>query len=589
MKKLIFALTLVVVFAMLVSCGQSTGGAQITTANTTADAVQATTTVAAQTSAAPATTINDSQTTGAEVAAEQGDAVPSTWLSDEMINVTAAGSFGLKVDYQEIIVWQEWQDRLGIRFDINFYNSEDWSTQLNLMLASDSLPDFLCSSALSNADMASWGSQGVFVNFMDYEELIPNLKNAWMKYPGLQAAMTSYDGGVYGTKQIVTSTVNNVCRMFINKKWMDNVGADTPTTIDEFYDVLKAFKEQDANGNGDADDEIPLGYYTLSTSRTEIPILAAHGIITNATQYILQTDGGNVFLAETTDAYKAYLKFMNTLLNEGLMDGECFTLTNQEVMQNCANDKYGVYATGSAPYIMVNTSIDYDKDWLGLMGMTSEFNPTPTLGIPDGIGGFVMSINSDSQYVEELVRFVDYLCDEEGEYSSFAGYLGATFDYEFDEVLGVDVLTIYSPDEWESSDEFRQYKAIFNGPFNTFEGIAVRNAIWYDVPLETLQKDEVIENFGWIAQLAIASRNPNLTHTPTFSTAVLSYNEQETTERLSLHTDINSYLGQAKAHFILGDWDTDDDWGRFLQELNSMGLDRLMAIEQAAYSRANAN
>ena len=32
----------------------------------------------------------------------------------------------------------------------------------------------------------------------------------------------------------------------------------TPTTIDEYYEVLKAFKEQDANGNGDPDDEIPL-------------------------------------------------------------------------------------------------------------------------------------------------------------------------------------------------------------------------------------------------------------------------------------------------------------------------------------------
>ena len=31
-----------------------------------------------------------------------------------------------------------------------------------------------------------------------------------------------------------------------------------PQTTDELFDVLTAFKEQDANGNGDPNDEIPL-------------------------------------------------------------------------------------------------------------------------------------------------------------------------------------------------------------------------------------------------------------------------------------------------------------------------------------------
>ena len=42
-----------------------------------------------------------------------------------------------------------------------------------------------------------------------------------------------------------------------NKEWLDNVGMEAPTNIDEFYEVMKAFRDQDANGNGDASDEIP--------------------------------------------------------------------------------------------------------------------------------------------------------------------------------------------------------------------------------------------------------------------------------------------------------------------------------------------
>lgn len=45
---------------------------------------------------------------------------------------------------------------------------------------------------------------------------------------------------------------------FINKAWLDRLGLEIPTTVDEWYEVLKAFKEQDANGNGDPNDEIPL-------------------------------------------------------------------------------------------------------------------------------------------------------------------------------------------------------------------------------------------------------------------------------------------------------------------------------------------
>ena len=47
-------------------------------------------------------------------------------------------------------------------------------------------------------------------------------------------------------------------KMWINKAWLDRVGMEVPQTTEEFKEVLRAFKEQDANGNGDPNDEIPL-------------------------------------------------------------------------------------------------------------------------------------------------------------------------------------------------------------------------------------------------------------------------------------------------------------------------------------------
>ncbi len=70
--------------------------------------------------------------------------------------------------------------------------------------------------------------------------------------------ITAPDGNIYALPQV------NECyhcmyqqRMWIYKPWLDKLGLKMPTTTDEFYEVLKAFKTKDPNGNGKAD-EIPL-------------------------------------------------------------------------------------------------------------------------------------------------------------------------------------------------------------------------------------------------------------------------------------------------------------------------------------------
>ena len=261
-------------------------------------------------------------------------------------------------------------------------------------------------------------------------------------------------------------------------------------------------------------------------------------------------------------------------------------LTGNEVMLNCQKDLYGFYGCGSAPFVMSTSSIDTDKAWSGVMGLTSEYNDTPTLGIPSGISGsFRMAINAESEHKEALVRFVDYLFGDEGGLSVFSGYEGVTFDYLHDDLLDADVLTIRCPEGYSSSDEFRQYKAVFNGPFLTYSGIPARNTLWYDASDETLKKDEVIAQWGWMAQLASASRRPDLKQEPTFPEECLSYTEDELNERTTLRTDIDTYLTQSMANFIMGVWSLDSDWDTYLETLKTMRLEDYLAIEQAAWDR----
>ena len=68
----------------------------------------------------------------------------------------------------------------------------------------------------------------------------------------------------------------------------------------------------------------------------------------------------------------------------------------------------------------------------------------------------------------------------------------------------------------------------------------------------------------------------------------MSYTQEELEVLTALKTDITNYLQQAKASFIIGEWDLDTDWDTFIEQLNAMGLDQLLAIEQASWDRFNA-
>ena len=101
----------------------------------------------------------------------------------------------------------------------------------------------------------------------------------------------------------------------------------------------------------------------------------------------------------------------------------------------------------------------------------------------------------------------------------------------------------------------------------------------------TLSAVGMAAQWGWMAQLASASRRSDLKQEPTFPEECLSYTEDELNERTTLRTDIDTYLTQSMANFIMGVWSLDSDWDTYLETLKTMRLEDYLAIEQAAWDR----
>ena len=151
--------------------------------------------------------------------------------------------------------------------------------------------------------------------------------------------------------------------MFINKTWLDKVGKDVPETIDEFYDVMKAFKEQDPNGNGKAD-EIPFEPSQSDWCSKIMNVANAWGIAgtdsSDSSAYMMIEDGKVVGTVDN-EVFFDFLQFCNKMISEGLMDQEMFSQTSEQYHSKINEGLVGCYYTWS-PY--ADMSVSEAENWV---------------------------------------------------------------------------------------------------------------------------------------------------------------------------------------------------------------------------------
>lgn len=204
--------------------------------------------------------------------------------------------------------------------------SADWGQIKGSLLASGDIPDLIIGAGgLIDADFVTF--KGLF---QDMSELIddhaPNIKKMFEEHPELEMISTQESGAIYGLPKYQRFWPVTASRQFINKQWLDNLGLEVPTTLDELYNVLKAFKEQDANGNGDPNDEIPMdwgpgfGFFHVTN------MLGGYGItLSEASFHGYFVEDGVVKNFFTDERYKDFVSFLHKCYSEGLVNSEVFT------------------------------------------------------------------------------------------------------------------------------------------------------------------------------------------------------------------------------------------------------------------------
>ena len=157
------------------------------------------------------------------------------------------------------------EEKTGI--DLTFYylpyQKDQYTQKVNMMLAANELPDvFLGLNAVfQNNKLLLTAKQGLIIPLNELiEEYCVEIYNLWENAMNREVKniMTLDDGNIYAVPKY-SEYLNGIWpyRMWIYGPWLDKLGLSVPTTTEELYNVLKAFKEMDPNENGKPD-EIPL-------------------------------------------------------------------------------------------------------------------------------------------------------------------------------------------------------------------------------------------------------------------------------------------------------------------------------------------
>ncbi len=456
-----------------------------------------------------------------------------------------------------------------------------------LLLASGDYPEVFLEGKFSNSDLMTYGKQGVLLPLNDLiEKYAPNLTALMEKKPFLKEAMTAPDGNIYGIPRF------NECyhctysqKYWMNKEWLDKVGLPVPTTTDELYTVLKAFKTQDPNGNGKAD-EIPLtGAPNKFVWNGNIDAYLMNSFIYNDNDKYLTVTDGKVDFAANKEGWKEGLAYMNKLYKEGLIDPASFTQNDQAIGQ--LGNREGVEITGSITTALVSyllnvgdEKITRHQHWVIVPPLKGP-QGVQLAGMWQGLGEFAFTITNKASEAQQIaaIQIADYAFSEEGALLS---------EYGTNEGIGWNKA---QPGELNNNGEQAKY---------TFENLkkqdenVIRNDSWSLLGPKDMSKEfrdsfasnqDPLSAKGYERRLADATKAFEPYAPKEFYPASAYILPEDTDASAQLTTAIKDYVQSSMAQFILGNKSIEKDWDAYVKGFDGLNLTKYIEIYQKAIEK----
>ena len=484
-----------------------------------------------------------------------------------------------QTDWEGMKCWQYFEEATGVHINWTLYsNRDEMNEKRSLLFAAgdmNAFPDAFFRAGVTDAQLKQYGPDGMF---MDLSELVkeygPDITAAIDTMNAWSSVLDPETGAMYSLPSLSNSySARMHPKLFLNTKMMENVGAtEMPTTTDELYDLLVKVRDNDANGNGDATDEI--GITSNYPSNVIRAFTGAFGICNRGRDELSidadPADETKVRFTYTTDGYRKMLSYMNKLYEENLLDHDLFGVSTSNMVAKGSQDMiFGLSYTNISSAAL--SEDDYAGIDVALKGPDGD-QQWNNLSSGIGTGNFVISGNVAEEDAINMIKWADNLYTEEGATMLYFGKEGVDFNYDEN---GYPTFT----------DELMS-QITSDNPYDT----VVSQITCYasgGVPGYVTDKTSCSSECRGVPLQAAEKMAP-------FANAItwhFNFTTEENEEVNTLRSDILTNCQEVyQAKFITGELDVDDDavWQGYVDEINGLGVEDYLALYQTALDRMNA-
>lgn len=482
--------------------------------------------------------------------------------------------------------WAKLEEELakkGVKLELDLIEPDQFDTTIQTMAASGELSnyDLVNITPLDDKTKLNLVKQGQLQSVSDIWEQYS--EGSYKDFLATEAGqfyekrMRLEDGKVYWITDFETMTYKGeesawVLGFQIRQDWLDALNLEVPTTTDEVYEVLKAFQDQDVNGNGQADEEFLVNYSSFSTD-----IAQCFGLGIDIT-FVNSQNGNKVESPWYQENVKAYIEYMQKLYAAGLLKME-----DSQSSSDMANNKVAAVANWGTelwlePQITVPEGAAYP--WFAPVRIQAVEGQTPLFRGSNKYnpGWTATAVPASSDKQQAIAKILDFLVTEESVHLTERGMEGVSYEMADGKMRSISDPTLENTDAvgmalWCNGSIFPRYT------LNNEMSEGMEDTIAYAEANGVKNNQSAKSDY---TLFCINDPEHRLLHDEN-GYAVPTAEEIDRTNEIS--TDLRTYSAELLTKLIMGEKSL-EDWDSYITDLKELGLDDLIAINQARYDRA---
>ena len=488
-------------------------------------------------------------------------------------------------------IFKRLEEKTNVHVNWKAIQSDQWGDKISLEMANlKTLPEFVFSASFNDTDLLKYAKQGVIINLEEYiDKYMPNLCKVFEQAPEYRTMCTDADGHIWalpwieqlGYEKTAIQTIGNM--PFINKWWLDYLKLDVPHTVDEFEQVLIAFRD-----NADAlkkefgiDGEIIPMSCIIGSGNEDCRVLTngfgeGYGDPDDGRHIVVDNDG-KVICSAMTEGYRKGCEWLHKLYTEGLIDKEAFT---QEWATYVAKGKAGRYGVCFSWDVANIATVSMDdliagEGWIPLPMLKADvLNLTPVTGsYTSGFDRGRCVVTANAKNPALVCAWLDQMYDPMQSPQNNWGTYGEDDDFDIFEMGTNDAGEPMLKHTWlgdASPVEVREAECV-GGPLAILDSYYGK---YVTCP------DDAQYRLDWIKNVYTPDMHAKYVYPNVFMST------EDTKTISNLNADIYKCINSFRADAIMNGFD-DAAWEKLQSDLHAYKIDEYLAIYQKYFDAFN--